>query len=56
MSAIECLECGGTVSVDENVMVGEVLECMECGAELEIVALDPLAVELAPEVEEDWGE
>jgi alpha-aminoadipate carrier protein LysW len=56
MSPIECLECGGKVQVDENVMLGEVLECMECGAELEIVSLDPIAVELAPEVEEDWGE
>lgn len=56
MSPIECLECGGTVQVDENVMLGEVLECMECGVELEIISLDPIAVELAPEVEEDWGE
>ncbi len=37
-------------------MLGEVVECAECGAELEIVALEPLTVELAPEVEEDWGE
>jgi alpha-aminoadipate carrier protein LysW len=56
MSPIECLECRGTVQVDDNVMLGEVLECMECGVELEIISLDPIAVELAPEVEEDWGE
>ena len=32
------------------------LGCPDCGAELEITSLDPLTVELAPEVEEDWGE
>ncbi len=26
------------------------------GAELEVMSLDPLSVDLAPEVEEDWGE
>ncbi|PJF22822.1 MAG: lysine biosynthesis protein LysW, partial [Phototrophicales bacterium] len=28
----------------------------DCGAELEIISLNPLQLELAPEVEEDWGE
>lgn len=56
MSTIECLECGGRIAVGNDVMLGEVVECAECGAELEIVALEPLTVELAPEVEEDWGE
>jgi alpha-aminoadipate/glutamate carrier protein LysW len=56
MLSVECLECGGIVQVDENVMLGEIVECIECSAELEIVSLDPLTVEIAPEVEEDWGE
>jgi alpha-aminoadipate carrier protein LysW len=56
MSTTECLECAAAVQVSENVMLGEILECIECGAELEIVGLTPLVVELAPEVEEDWGE
>ena len=34
----------------------EIVPCAECGAELEITGLEPLALELAPEVEEDWGE
>jgi alpha-aminoadipate carrier protein LysW len=30
--------------------------CPECGAELEISALSPLTLALAPQEEEDWGE
>ncbi len=56
MSTIECVECGATIQIAADVMLGEVLECMECSAELEIISLDPVTVELAPEVEEDWGE
>lgn len=56
MSTIECVECGDNVQVADDVMQDEVLECFDCGAELEIVTLDPLTIELAPEIEEDWGE
>jgi len=34
----------------------ELLRCAECGAELEVVSLEPLALDLAPIEEEDWGE
>ncbi|NNC14527.1 lysine biosynthesis protein LysW [Corallococcus exiguus] len=37
-------------------MVGEVLSCGGCSAELEVVGVNPLRLEEAPEVEEDWGE
>lgn len=37
-------------------MANEILPCEECGAELEVMSLEPFKVELAPEVEEDWGE
>jgi alpha-aminoadipate carrier protein LysW len=37
-------------------MENELIACAECGAELEIISLDPVQLELAPEVEEDWGE
>ena len=39
-----------------DVEVGEIIVCPDCGAELEIMGLEPLVLELAPEVEEDWGE
>jgi alpha-aminoadipate carrier protein LysW len=56
MNEINCMECGAVVLVGEDSIMGEILECAECGVELEVVALSPLTVELAPEIEEDWGE
>lgn len=40
----------------ERPQVSEIVECSECAVELEVVTADPLALTLAPEVEEDWGE
>ncbi len=56
MQTIICPECEGEVELDANVLLGEIIECPECGIELEVVELNPLTVEVAPEVEEDWGE
>ncbi len=36
--------------------LGELVVCDECGSELEVVGLEPLELELAPEEDEDWGE
>ena len=51
-----CPECDAELPLPEGAVVGEVLPCFECSAELELVGLDPLHLELAPEVDEDWGE
>ena len=51
-----CPECEAAVPIAADALEGEILPCPECGAELELTGLDPLQVELAPEVEEDWGE
>jgi alpha-aminoadipate carrier protein LysW len=51
-----CVICEGSVALPENVLVGEILLCGDCGTELEVVSLDPVAVEEAPQVQEDWGE
>ena len=51
----QCPECGSELAL-EDAIEGELLPCMDCSAELEITCLDPLEVQLAPEVEEDWGE
>jgi alpha-aminoadipate carrier protein LysW len=51
-----CVVCEGSVALPENVLVGEILLCGDCGTELEVVSLDPVAVEEAPQVQEDWGE
>lgn len=50
-----CPECEADLTLN-NPIVGEIVPCSECGVDLEVVALDPLQLELAPEVEEDWGE
>jgi alpha-aminoadipate carrier protein LysW len=51
----ECPECAAAVSLD-GAVVGELLRCQECGADLEVLALNPPALGLAPSEEEDWGE
>lgn len=51
-----CPECSADVPIEAGVLENEILPCPECGAELEVTSLDPPEVQLAPEVEEDWGE
>ncbi len=53
---VECVECGVSLSLPANVMQGEILPCADCGAELEVISLNPLTVDLAPMEMEDWGE
>lgn len=52
----KCPECAAVVTVEADVEAGEIVTCPDCGAELEVTSVDPLMLELAPEVEEDWGE
>lgn len=54
--SVECVVCEAEVEVPEDAMIGEILVCEDCGAELEVTSLNPLTVQEAPEVEEDWGE
>ncbi len=51
-----CPECDADVEIPTDAMENELLSCAECGTELEIMNLNPIELELAPEVEEDWGE
>lgn len=53
---MRCPECDAVLTIPADVIEGEILPCADCGAELEVVSLAPLALELAPEVQEDWGE
>jgi len=46
-----CPECAAEIEL-ADVIEGET----DCGVELEVVSLDPLTLDLAPEEEEDWGE
>ena len=51
-----CPECGAEIPFDRRPLNSEIVTCPECGAELEVTSTDPIRLELAPEVEEDWGE
>ena len=50
-----CPECEGPIIL-RNPLQGEIVPCASCGADLEVVSLSPLTLELAPEEQEDWGE
>ncbi len=56
MATVMCPECEAELTLGENVEESEIIVCPDCGVELEVVSVDPLEVEMAPEVEEDWGE
>ena len=51
----ECPECFDEIHLTA-VMQNEIVQCAGCGVDLEVIELDPVALELAPEEEEDWGE
>jgi len=52
----QCPECGADLQIPDGVMIGEILDFADCGAELEVMAMGALRLDLAPEEEEDWGE
>ncbi len=52
----ECPECVGELPLAGDILKGEILTCPDCGAELEVTGINPIELELAPQVEEDWGE
>ena len=54
-TATECPECFGEVVLND-VMQNEIVQCGECSADLEVVEMEPVTLELAPEEDEDWGE
>ena len=56
MNTGTCPECDAEVPLPQGAMENELISCPECGTELEIVSLNPLELDYAPEVEEDWGE
>jgi alpha-aminoadipate/glutamate carrier protein LysW len=51
-----CPSCEAEIQIPANAMENELLACPDCGSELEIVSLNPVELDFAPEVEEDWGE
>lgn len=51
----ECIDCLHDLSIADPLQ-GEIVDCPDCGAELEVVQRDPVELDRAPEVQEDWGE
>lgn len=56
MKAVSCPECVADITLENNTEVGEIIVCPDCGVDLEVTALEPASVDLAPMEEEDWGE
>jgi len=56
VETVECPECAGEIHLSENVLAHEIIQCSDCGVELEFLSTSPVEVDLAPEIEEDWGE
>ena len=54
--ALLCPNCEASQVLPSDVMLNELIACGDCGIELEVISLQPLALELAPPCEEDWGE
>jgi alpha-aminoadipate carrier protein LysW len=46
-----CPACGSLTGLSKDIVLGEVVWCDHCGAELEIISLEPLALELFEEEE-----
>lgn len=51
----QCPECDNIITI-EKPLRGEIVVCPDCGTELEVTSEVPLALDLAPQEEEDWGE
>lgn len=56
MSNIACPECAAEIALEAATEKGEIIVCPDCGVDLEVVAINPPSVELAPMEQEDWGE
>ena len=46
MPTTACPECSEDVFVDAESEQGDIISCDECGAELEIVGLDPIELDI----------
>lgn len=56
MPTAVCPECDEEVYVDAESEQGETVSCEECGAELEIVGLDPIELDIYEQADYDKGD
>jgi alpha-aminoadipate carrier protein LysW len=52
----QCPICSARVGLLPDARLHEVVACGECAGELEVIGLEPPALAVAPEIDEDWGE
>ena len=52
----ECPVCACQIEFEGDTIKGELIECPECGSELEVISIDPDTLDLAPDLDEDWGQ
>lgn len=53
MPLATCPECEAELHVDEDVDKGELMTCEECEAKLEVVGLDPIELDYAPDEDDE---
>jgi alpha-aminoadipate carrier protein LysW len=51
-----CPICESSVETSDTSRLSEIVECADCRSELEVVAVGPVMLAVAPEAEEDWGQ
>lgn len=51
-----CIKCDGEIRLEDTVEENEIIGCPDCGIELEVISTDPIKLDQAPTVEQDWGE
>lgn len=53
-----CPECGGTIVLPDDVIIGEIVSCPDCGVDYEVAQIDNDGIQLkiAEDIGEDWGE
>jgi lysine biosynthesis protein LysW len=56
MASTQCSECDEEIEIPGRARLGQKIICSHCGAQLEVVATDPLEVEIAQEDDELWAE
>ncbi|MBK7600782.1 MAG: lysine biosynthesis protein LysW [Acidobacteria bacterium] len=56
MPLAACPECSAEIHVDDDVDKGDRVACEECDASLEVVGLDPIELDLAPEDDDDYSD
>ncbi|MBT3464272.1 lysine biosynthesis protein LysW [archaeon] len=53
---MECNDCGCEFVFHKGIETGELITCSDCAKEYEVIRINPVLLQEAPEVEEDWGE